>query len=255
MRFALDEYANLNSPIHRWHPQYKLIGLFALMFAYAMVEDLRLLPVILTLTAILYLLSRLPLSFLLTRLRYPGIFLIGIVAVLPFFSGQTILWEWGIITLRQEGLLAVVLIVCRFLAIFITGLVLFGSGSFLNLIKAMRSLGLSPILADMMLLSYRYLFELGYQLNTMQRATRLRGFKPTQLSWRNLQVYAALAGSLLVRSYQQSQEIYKAMQLRGYGTSIKSINSKPSLDVYSLTALIITLAIVAGLIGLEFFLF
>ena len=254
MRFALDEYAHLNSPIHRWNPKYKLIGLFALMFAFAMVEDWRLLPVILTLTAILYLLSRLPLSFLLTRLRYPGIFLIGIVAVLPFFSGQTIIWEWGIITLRQEGLLAVVLIVCRFLAIFITGLVLFGTGPFLNLIKAMRSLGLSPILADMMLLSYRYLFELAYQLNTMQRATRLRGFKPTQFSWRNLQVYAALAGSLLVRSYEQSQEIYKAMQLRGYGTSMKAQNSQRHLDVYSAIALVITLGIAAGLIGLEFFL-
>ncbi|MCG5060200.1 MAG: cobalt ECF transporter T component CbiQ [Limnoraphis sp. WC205] len=251
MRLALDEYAHLNSPIHRWHPQYKLIGLFALMFAFATVEDVRLLPVILTLTALLYLLSRLPLSFLLIRLRYPGIFLLGIIAVLPFFSGQTILWQWGIITLRQEGLLAVVLIVGRFLAIFITGLVLFGTGSFLNLIKAMRSLGLSPILADMMLLSYRYLFELGYQLNTMQRATRLRGFQPTKLSRRNMEVYAALAGSLLVRSYQQSQEIYKAMQLRGYGASMKSHRSKGSLDVYSVIALMISLGIVAGLITLE----
>lgn len=254
MRFALDEYAHLKSPIHRWNPQLKLIGLLTLMFAFATIEDLRLLPVISTLTIILYLLSRLPLSFLLTRLRYPGIFLFTVVAILPFFSGETVIWQWGIITLRQEGLLAVVLIVCRFLAIFITGLVLFGTSSFLNLIKAMRSLGLSPILADMMLLSYRYLFELAYQLNTMQRSTRLRGFKPTQFSWRNLQVYAALAGSLLVRSYQQSQEIYKAMQLRGYGTSMKSPPSKRFIDGYSAIALIITLVIAASLIGLEFLL-
>ncbi|MEL7035421.1 MAG: cobalt ECF transporter T component CbiQ [Cyanobacteria bacterium J06592_8] len=251
MRFALDEYAHLDSPIHRWNPKYKLVGLLALIFAFATVEDLRLLPVIFTLTIFLYFLSRLPLSFLLNRLRYPGIFLVGVIAVLPFLSGQTIIWQWGIITLRQEGLLAVILIIGRFLSIFITSLVLFGTSSFLNLIKSMRSLGLSPILADMMLLSYRYLFELAYQLNTMQRATQMRGFKPTRLSWRNLQVYAALAGSLLVRSYQQSQEIYKAMQLRGYGTSIQSHQSKRRLDVYSAIALLITLGIAAGIMGLE----
>ncbi|MDY7020090.1 MAG: energy-coupling factor transporter transmembrane component T, partial [Cyanobacteriota bacterium] len=140
----------MDSPIHRWNPKYKLVGLLALIFAFAMVESLQLLPVILTLTLVLYFLSRLPLSFLLTRLRYPGIFLVGVIAVLPFLSGQTIIWEWGIITLRQEGLLAVILIVGRFLSIFITSLVLFGTSSFLNLIKSMRSLGLSPILADMM---------------------------------------------------------------------------------------------------------
>lgn len=251
MRLALDEYAHLNSPIHRWYPQYKLIGLLALMFGFAGIEDVRLLPVILSLTAILYLLSRLPLSFLLTRLRYPGIFLLGIIALLPFFSGETIIWQWGLISLRQEGILAVVLIVCRFLAILITGLVLFGSSSFLNLIKGMRSLGLSPILADMMLLSYRYLFELADQLNTMKRATQLRGFQPTKFSRRTLQVYAALAGSLLVRSYQQSEEIYKAMKLRGYGASMQSSSSKQSIDVYSAVALMICLGIVAGLITLE----
>jgi cobalt/nickel transport system permease protein len=66
-----------------------------------------------------------------------------------------------------------------------------------------------------------------------------------------MEVYAALAGSLLVRSYQQSQEIYKAMQLRGYGASMKSHPSKGSLDVYSVIALMISLGIVAGLITLE----
>ncbi len=248
MRLALDEYAHLNSPIHRWHPQLKLIGLLALIFAFSSVEDVRLLPVILTLTGVLYLLSQLPFSFLLTRLRYPGIFLLSITALLPFFSGETILWEWGIITLRQEGLLAGVLIVGRFLAILITSFVLFGTHSFLNLIKTLRSLGLSPILTDMMLLSYRYLFELTEQLNTLQKATQLRGFQPTKFNQRNLQVYAALAGSLLVRSYQQSQEVYKAMQLRGYGSSVKSHQSKSKIDVYSIMALILCLAIAAGLI-------
>ena len=252
MKIALDEYAYLNSPIHRWDVKGKLIGLLAVIFAFAGVNDLRLIPGMLIATITLYLLSKLPLSFLLSRLTYPGLFVLGIVALLPWTSGETILGEWGPFSLREEGCLAVILIASRFLAMFTTGLVLFGTQPFLTTIKAMRSLGLSPILADMILLSYRYLFELRHQLKMMHRATQLRGFKPRKVTRRNLQIYAALAGSLLVRSYQQAEEVYKAMQLRGYGTSVQK-KERFSLDRYSTIALTISLSIAISFVGFEIF--
>ncbi|NEP42619.1 MAG: cobalt ECF transporter T component CbiQ, partial [Okeania sp. SIO2H7] len=221
MKFALDEYAHLNSPIHRWEPRYKLIGLIALIFAFASVRDWHLIPAMLLVTGILYAFSKLPLSFLWKRLRYPGFLLLGIVLFLPFVSGKTIIWQLGFLTLRREGFLASLLIASRFLAIMTTGFVLFGTSSFLTTIKAMRRLGLSPILADIILLSYRYLFEISRQLRMMQKASKLRGFEPRKFSRRNLSVYAALTGSLLVRSYEDSKQIYKAMQLRGYGNVLK----------------------------------
>ncbi|MBE9146052.1 cobalt ECF transporter T component CbiQ [Planktothrix mougeotii] len=255
MNFSFDEYANVNSPVHRWDVRAKIIGLLVLMFAFASVEDLRLVPVILTITVLFYSLSQLPLEFLLRRLTYPGFFLVGVVGLLPFLSGNTIIWQGGIITIRQEGCLAVLLIASRFLAIFTLGLVLLGTSSFLTLIKGLRSLGLSPILTDIMLISYRYLFELGHQFQKMQRATQLRGFQPRNISRRNLQIYAALTGSLLIRSYQQSQQVYKAMQLRGYGapTQLRT-PKKVTLDGYSAIALLLTLLIASSLIGFELFL-
>lgn len=252
MNFAIDQYSHLNSPIHRWDERYKLIGLLTLMFAFASVQDLRLIPVMLGVTLIFYSLSKLPFSFLLKRLTYPGFFLLGVIGLLPFLSGETILWQWGFLAIRQEGCLAVLLIVSRFLAILTLGFVLVGTSPFLNLIKALRSLGLSPILTDMILISYRYLFELGYQFKTMQKASRLRGFKPHQFNLRTLQVYAALAGSLLVRSYQQSEQVYKAMKLRGYGIKIApNPHKKGGFDQYSAIALFLTLAIAASVIGFE----
>jgi cobalt/nickel transport system permease protein len=221
MKFALDEYAHLDSPIHRWQPKYKLIGLIALIFAFSSVKDWHLIPAMLIVTGILYALSKLPLSFLWKRLRYPSLVLLGIVVFLPFVSGKTVILQLGFLSLRQEGCLASLLIISRFLAIMTTGFVLFGTNSFLTTIKAMRGLGLSPIIADIILLSYRYLFELSRQLTMMQRASKLRGFEPRKLSKRNLSVYAAITGSLLVRSYEDSKQIYKAMQLRGYGHVLK----------------------------------
>lgn len=214
---SLDQYAHLPSPIHRWDARYKLIGLFGLMFAFSFVQQLRLLPLILLLTLIIFRVSRLPFPFLLQRLRYPGVFLLAVAALLPLFSGATILLRLGPLAVRQEGLLALLLIGGKFVAILTLAVVLFGSAPFLTTIKALRALRLSPILADMLLLTYRYLFEIGHDLQTMERAMRLRHFQPGRFSLRGLRALAALAGTLLVRSYERSERVYQAMILRGYG--------------------------------------
>lgn len=221
MKLALDQYAHLDSPLHRWHQQLKLIALGGLIFAFAFVETLTLLPVMVVITAILFRLSRLPLHFLLSRLRYPGIFIAVVVLVLPLVSGETVIWEWGVIAIRQEGLLSVLLIVTRFVCILTISLILFGTAPFLSSIKAMRSLGLPRLIVDMTLLSYRYLESFGETLTTMQRAMKLRGFDAHRLSRRNASRLASLMGSLLVRSYEQSQQVYQAMILRGYGYGLR----------------------------------
>ncbi|PSN17296.1 cobalt ECF transporter T component CbiQ, partial [filamentous cyanobacterium CCP5] len=82
MGFAnLEAYAGLESPLHRWTPRLKLISLGSLMFAFAAVQVLWLLPLMLLTVAVFYGLSRLPLGFLLERLRYPGMFIAAVVLV------------------------------------------------------------------------------------------------------------------------------------------------------------------------------
>jgi len=225
VKLGLDEHAHLDSPLHHWETRYKLVGLMVLIFAFSFVQDLRLLPAMLVVTFALYSVSRLPLSYLLTRLRAPGFFLLIVAVLLPFLSGSTVILRIGSLALRQEGCLDLLLIVTKFVSILTTGLVLFGTAPFLAIIKAMRALGLPPVLADMTLLSYRYLYEIGDDLETMETAMGLRGFRARR-SGRGghkamplLGVLASLAGTILVRSYEQSERVYKAMVLRGYGHS------------------------------------
>ena len=194
-----DTYLHRESVIHRWSPRLKLVSLLVLMFAFATVRQPILIPWMLGLAAGLYLLSGLPLAFLGQRLSYPGLFVLALVVLLPLTVGDTVLGQWGWLTLRQEGLEATLLIVGRFLSILTLGFILLGTTPFLTLLQAMRSLGLPTILADMTLLSYR----------------------------QALQQLAMLAGNLLIRSYEQSERVYKAMRLRGYGYGVK--RPKPSL--------------------------
>ena len=222
MRLTLDTYATLQSPLHRWWPRAKLVGLGLLMLGFASVQQVQLVPICLLVTAGLYILSGLPWSFLRSRLRYPGLFLLGMVIALPLLSGSTILWQWGPMAIRQEGLLAMGLIAGRFLSIVTLGMLLLGTTSLLTLIDTLVSLGLPSLLAEMTLLAYRYLFDIADQLAFLRQAMRLRGFQPSnRKSWQQL---AAVTGTLLVRSYEQSERVYKAMRLRGYGHKRNSVS-------------------------------
>ncbi|HSM81183.1 MAG TPA: cobalt ECF transporter T component CbiQ [Nodosilinea sp.] len=230
---SFDTYVHRESVMHRWSPRLKLISLVGLMFAFATVRQLALVPWMLGLAALLYGLSGLPLAFLRQRLSYPGLFILALVVLLPLTVGDTVLAQWGALALRREGLEATLLIVGRFLSILTLGFILLGTTPFLTLLHAMRSLGLPTILADMTLLSYRYLFEIAAMLATMQQAMRLRGFGQRRQRWlringQTMEQLAMLAGNLLIRSYEQSDRVYRAMRLRGYGYGTRPVIDAPS---------------------------
>lgn len=243
MNLWIDEYAHLDSPLHRWDPRLKLAALFGVIFAFSLVSSLRAVPLMAALTLALYRLSGLPARFALSRLRYPGLFLLIMGVILPL-TGQTPLLSLGPLTLYREGALDFALIASRFACILTVGLLMFGTGPFVETLNAMRGLGLPPTLADMTLLAWRYLFEIGDTLATMERAMRLRGFRAGRASLRGLGTLAALAGSLIIRSYEQSERVYFAMKLRGYGRDTASPASNgasaggaqpiPALDVAGL---------------------
>ena len=168
---GLDLYAHLDSPLHRWETRYKIAGLFVLAFAIAFVEDVRLLPFVFLITAVLFSISRLPFSFLMGRLKIPGLILFGIVASLPFISGSTVLASFGPVEMTQEGLISAAVIATRFICIITISLLIFATDTIVNTLKALVGLRLPPIMADMILLTYRYLFELRHYLRTTQTAS------------------------------------------------------------------------------------
>ncbi len=258
MKLVLDRYAYLDSPLHRWQQGYKLVGLLSLIFAFAFVQNVWLLPVMILITCILFTVSRLPLAFLIKRLRYPSWFIFAVVILLPFISGNNVIFQLGNLAIKSEGCWQALLISVRFFCILTVSLVLFGTAPFLSSIKAMRSLGLPGVIVDMTLLSYRYLEELGETLTTMQRAMKLRGFQPKGFKRRNLKIFAQLTGSILIRSYERSLRIYQAMILRGYGSK-KNSQKRSNINIFKInqsdrpSLLATSIAVITGalLISLE----
>jgi len=249
---VLETYVQGRSPIHRWPPRQKLVSLGALMFAFAMVQQPGLILPMVAVTVVLYGLSELPLSFLGQRLSYPGLFILAVVILLPFTTGETVLGQWGLIRLRREGLETMALIVGRFLSILSLGFIVFGTTPFLTLVQSMGRLGLPPLMADMALLTYRYLAEIGETLATMHQAMKLRGLGQRSGSgwsgrWQALEHFALLVGNLLLRSYEQSERVYKAMRLRGYGQGLTAGQNTMTLtatrDGLGLTVAVLAIAV------------
>jgi cobalt/nickel transport system permease protein len=220
---AIDVLVRQRSPLHRWEIRCKLLALVPLVFAFAAITELRLVPVIGAIALGCYVLAQLPWRFWWRRVRYPGLFMLALVAALPWLSGTDPLVTLPLtdtlsLTLYREGSAAALLIAGRFLAILTVVLVLFATSSLVNLTRGLRSLGLSPILTDLVLLSYRYLVDVGRDWQQMRTAMRLRGFQLKRPNRRQLNTLAAAVGTLTIRSYEQSQRVYHAMRLRGYGT-------------------------------------
>ncbi len=248
MNLQLDEFARLDTPLHRWDPRYKLVALMALIFSFSFVRDLYLLPAMLAVSAGLYATSRLPLSFLISKVKLPGFFLLMMAVILPFLSGQTVIFSIGPLSIRQEGCLEMLLISVKFFCILTIGIVLFGSMPFLTAVKSMRALGLPVIMADMTFFSYRYLYDIGASLKTMETAMRLRGFQKRGRG--KMGIFASLVGTLLVRSYEQSDRVYKAMILRGYGQP-SSFHEEFKAYTRDIVGLITILMIAAGFVAAE----
>ena len=213
----IDAFAGLDSPIHRWDGRFKIVGLLALIISFASLQSITSLPFIILITAAIYALSQMPWHTLRHRLTIPGIVVTALVIFLPFISGETAVFTAGPITIWQEGLLLALLIAGRLFCIVTLAFVMFGTDTFVRTISALRALKFPDIMADMVLLTYRYLFEISSFFAQMQTAARLRGFQGNTFSVGNIGTLAALIGHLFIRSYEKSERVYKAMVLRGYG--------------------------------------
>lgn len=206
-----------NSLFSEWDGRYRLVGLLVLVFAFAFVRDLRLLPLMAATTILLAVLSRLEWSFLVRRLRLPSLFIVLVVIVLPFTHGEQVLISLGFLTLRLEGIEESLVIAVRFFCIVTTAVVLINTAPLSITLQAMRALKVPELMVDMAMLVLRFLQVVGDDFRRMQRAVKLRGFQGRPLNYRSLTTAAWLGGSLLVSSYERSDWISRAMVLRGYG--------------------------------------
>ena len=177
--------------------------------------------IILSVPAILLSL-RVPLKIIIHRICAPLGIALSILCIQTFYHGNTPIWRLHIgalsLTAYSEGLRYGCAIVLKIMAS--TSWVLFLSMTtpLPKLLEAGLWFKLPPAWIEVCFLTYRYIFVLLEDAKTVFDAQKVRlGYTAPFRSLRSLGV---LAGTIVIKAYDQSIATYEAMMLRGY----KNIN-------------------------------
>lgn len=223
----------------------RLVMAVALAFGIAAVQGLSLLPVVALLAG-----SALALApdrrALIRRLRPAALLALAFLVALPLLSGTTPLVQIGALAATVEGAQAGALVATRLLAIVtLTGVLLSPVPPF-ELVAALRALGLPGLMADLALLTLRYLDELTAELRRARLARRLRG---GQGRLRDLPDHAALLVTALLRAQGRADRVWAAMRLRGYGAGLGP--PAPPLGARDRAAMAAAAAMALALVALD----
>ncbi len=197
----IDKYADLSTPIHNLHPRLKLvmfIGLLIYILVVPVTWWIGLLN-ILTLGALLVL-SRIPLKFVFRRLAVIFPFLFVIIFFIPLFQEQT----WG------DASRTFVRALCSVMT-----LILYVSTTRIKVVLSeMRGLGLPGFIIQILSFMYRFFFIFTDELEHIELAVKARNPAGTKKFY--YKAVTRMLGMLIIRSYERSEQVYQAMQLRGY---------------------------------------
>ena len=222
MPLDIDRFAHVGSPLQRWDPRVKLATLGIVVFGVALVKTIPVAVVALLAAVLLVVLASLPASFVLQGVKWVSVFLIPFLLIMPLSYPGEAAWHVLGLPFAWEGFRLAVLIVIKALAIVLCAYVMFGSSRFDISMIALQRLKCPTIVVQMLLFTYRYIFVFLAEMQRMDVAMRARGFIK-RADRRTLHVMGNFVGTLLVRSFERTERIYKAMLSKGYQGEFHSL--------------------------------
>lgn len=202
MRHAfIDRHSRLSSPIHRVSVPLKLSVTIVLLFSIVMVPISArtfFISIAMVLSLIAWL-SRIPPLFLLKRLLFLEIFVIG-MAVLSLF--------------QPDGIAVFVRVLAKSTLCLFTIVLFSNTTRFAMLLGSLRHWGVPDLMVTILALMYRYIFVMIDERERMQRARTSRTF--AEQRWAQWTSLSTVVVQLFIRSTERAERIYAAMCARGW---------------------------------------
>lgn len=215
MPLDIDRYAHLDSSLQRWDPRVKIASLAVFVLGVALIKSLPIAAAALMSAVILVYFASLPAKFVAQGVKWVSVFLIPFLLIMPLsYPGDVSFHVLGL-PFAWEGFRLALVIMVKALAIVLVTYAMFGSSRFDISMIALQRLKCPKVIVQMLLFTYRYVFVFLAEMRRMDTAMRSRGFikRPDR---RTLQVMGDFVGTLLVRSFERTERIYKAMLSKGY---------------------------------------
>ena len=218
----IDRYASLDSPMHRFDPRAKLIAFLFLIFSVVLIPDLKIAFIGLFFAVFMLILSRIPLAFVLSYMKWVALFVLSFFVILAFtFPGEEIA-TFYFLSITAEGLYTGSLITIRAFSAVILIFPMIGTMRFDTTIKALDRLKVPNSLVQMLMFTYRYIFVFIDEFQRIWTAMESRGFK-LRTTLYALRTIGKALGMLFVRSYERAERVYRAMRSRGYTGNPKTL--------------------------------
>jgi cobalt/nickel transport system permease protein len=222
MPLDIDRYAHISSPLQRWDPRVKILFLGIFVISVAILKTLPMAIAALVIASVLLRMSNLPGHFIAHGMEGIMIFLLPFFLIMPFtYPGHDNLHFLGL-PFAWEGLRFASLIFIKATAIVFTSFAIFGTSRFDVSMIALQHLKCPIILTQMLLFTYRYTFTFLEEMHRMRVSMNVRGFIPKTNAY-TLRTFGNFIGTLLVRSFERTERVYKAMLSKGYQGEFHSL--------------------------------
>lgn len=217
-----EELAKADGLLQRLDPRVKVVGLPALMVAAVVSHKLAVILGIFGIGLLFALWSRVPIGTLATRIWIGVLVFTGTIAAPAIFlTPGPVAYRLPILqaNLSGPGLRSAAYLVARAETTATLALLLVLSTPWTHVLKALRVLRVPVVLVVIFGMTYRYIFVLLETAQEMFLSRRSRMVGKLQGRARR-KVAAATAGGLLSKTFQLSNEVYLAMQSRGFSGEV-----------------------------------
>ena len=221
-----EELSSRRGLLQRLDARVKVAGLFALILAAAMSHSLAVIGALFVVAVTLAVLSRVPIRTLATREWLPVLGFTGLIALPAIFltPGPAIarlpLLNWEI---TATGTRSALYLVSRVETAATLALLLVLCTPWPLVLKALRSLGVPVVVTVMLGMTHRYIFLLLQSAHDLFQARRSRIVARLDGAARR-RLATTSAGVLLGRSLHLSQEVFLAMQARGFRGEVYTLD-------------------------------
>jgi len=242
----LEEFAEGNSFFHRIDPRVKFITFAPYVTAIAVMQGIKAPLAGLVVSAVMILASGIDMRKLLNRLIVINVPILVLWVFLPFSYPGEGLFSIGSFTATSEGVLYAMSITLKANSIVLATIAILGTSQIFSLAHALIHLKAPVKLVYLFFFFYRYISVIHNEYSRLKKTLIARSFRPAT-NIHTYRTYANLIGMLLVRSYERSQRVYKAMLCRGFkGTFpvMSHFSLKKSDMAFSALMALITVVIV-----------
>ncbi|PMP67734.1 MAG: cobalt ECF transporter T component CbiQ [Thermodesulfobacterium geofontis] len=211
----LEIFAEGNSFLHKLDPRIKILVFLFFAVLCAISKGILIPFFYLLFSFLLILIANLNFKILLNRLTGANFFILFIWIFIPLrYKGNPYI-DLGFLKVSYEGIKYALSITLKCNAIILATIALLSTSTIFSLAHAMLYLKVPSKLVTIFFLFYRYISVMHEEYIKIKRAVLARGFNP-KTNLHTYKTYAYMVGALLIKSFERSEEIYKAMLARGF---------------------------------------